>query len=330
MRRVRLLWPALLSLLAILLGACASGDREGHTEPEHLEPPLRAALDYLSEHVPRWRPENGCFSCHDNGDGARALYTAARHGASLPPDLDETTQWLRSPSEWKPLEAGSPFEDQELARLQFVTALLAAHLAGFAVEDATLALAAELLASDQAEDGRFLAGSLVSLAAPTTWGPVLGTVMARGALATIDPDRFAAVISRADAYLLDVPVFRVPDACALLLWGARGGPLPDARATEALELLERAQAPGGGFGPFVDAPVEPFDTALAILALDSWRASREEPGLAESILRARASLIASQLEDGSWNETTRPQPYTSHAQRLSTVAWATLSLLETR
>ena len=36
------------------------------------------ALEFLSKEVPRWRIENGCYSCHNNGDAARALFTAVR------------------------------------------------------------------------------------------------------------------------------------------------------------------------------------------------------------------------------------------------------------
>ena len=44
----------------------------------------------------------------------------------------------------------------------------------------------------------------------------------------------------------------------------------------------------------------------------------------------RAYLLATQQEDGSWTETTRPAGATSYAQRISTTGWATLALLATR
>ena len=34
------------------------------------------ALAYLIREVPAWSREHKCFSCHNNGDAARALYTA--------------------------------------------------------------------------------------------------------------------------------------------------------------------------------------------------------------------------------------------------------------
>jgi hypothetical protein len=48
------------------------------------------------------------------------------------------------------------------------------------------------------------------------------------------------------------------------------------------------------------------------------------------IARGRGYLIASQDEDGSWPEMTRPPGGTSYAQRISSTGWATLALLATR
>src|SRR5262245_15306064 len=46
--------------------------------------PLRAqasnaearAVTFLTREVPRWKSENDCYSCHNNGDAARALLVA--------------------------------------------------------------------------------------------------------------------------------------------------------------------------------------------------------------------------------------------------------------
>ena len=43
----------------------------------------------------------------------------------------------------------------------------------------------------------------------------------------------------------------------------------------------------------------------------------------------RRYLLATQKEDGSWPETTRPANAESYAQRLSTAGWATRALLVT-
>jgi hypothetical protein len=108
-----------------------------------------------------------------------------------------------------------------------------------------------------------------------------------------------------------------------------------------LKLLADGQSTDGGWGPYVTAPPEVYDTAIALLALTALRDAarstrptslRVHPGgplvnLEEMIARGRRYLIARQFDDGSWLETTRPTGAESYAQRLSTTAWATMALL---
>ena len=63
-----------------------------------------SAVDYLVTEVPRWERENHCFSCHNNGDGARVLYAASRLGYAVPDSaLAATTKWLLNPAKWDDL-----------------------------------------------------------------------------------------------------------------------------------------------------------------------------------------------------------------------------------
>jgi hypothetical protein len=60
------------------------------------------ALSFLSTEVARWPAENGCFSCHNHGDGARALFTASRLGLAVDATaLAESTAWLKQPERWQ-------------------------------------------------------------------------------------------------------------------------------------------------------------------------------------------------------------------------------------
>ena len=34
------------------------------------------AIGFLAAEVPKWKRDNGCYSCHNNGDAARALCAA--------------------------------------------------------------------------------------------------------------------------------------------------------------------------------------------------------------------------------------------------------------
>jgi hypothetical protein len=105
-----------------------------------------------------------------------------------------------------------------------------------------------------------------------------------------------------------------------------------AQRARALDTLKRGQGPDGGWGPYVSSQAEPFDTALALLALAPLRggavvaAPFTSSELAQAIARGRQYLISVQADDGSWPETTRPSGGESYAQRISTSAWALLGL----
>jgi hypothetical protein len=57
--------------------------------------PAERGLSYLSD-------ENGCFSCHNNGDAARALYAAIKLGRTFDPQtLSQTNEWLSNSQLWQ-------------------------------------------------------------------------------------------------------------------------------------------------------------------------------------------------------------------------------------
>jgi hypothetical protein len=70
-----------------------------------------------------------------------------------------------------------------------------------------------------------------------------------------------------------------------------------------------------------------FDTAVVVLALSRVP---DEVGVKDILKRGRGYLVAAQLPEGNWPETTRPSGAESYAERLSTAGWATLALLATR
>src|SRR6266702_8445437 len=93
--------------------------------------PEQRAIGYLSAEVPRWSRENGCYSCHNNGDGARALFVASRRSYQVPKTaLSDTTRWLLTPASWDNNRGNRGFSDKKLARIQFAAALVEASSAG--------------------------------------------------------------------------------------------------------------------------------------------------------------------------------------------------------
>jgi len=314
----------MIASLAMCL--CMAGRVTEHP-PDPAAPEARAVA-FLAREVPRWHRENHCYSCHNNGDAARALYQAARAGHRVARTaLADTTGWLLQSDGWDHNGGEGYSSDKRLARIVFTTTLATAITTEWVRDRSVLARAADRLARDQAADGSWAIDGDAAASSPATYGRPLATFLARQSLFTADGARFRTAIERADLWLYSREVSTVTDASVSLLASALvRSRAAAARRQQSLDLLRRGQSDEGGWGPDVASPPEPFDTALALLGLVKCK---ESPGLRAMILRGRAFLIVQQHEDGSWTETTRPPGNVSYAQKISTTGWATLALLET-
>lgn len=283
------------------------------------------AIDFLAQEVPAWPAENQCYSCHNNGDAARALFSAVGHGYDVPEDsIADTLEWLSGPDEWDDQKGEEAFSDEVLARIQFASALADAHHAGLISDDDALLDAARQVAADQHDDGSWRLDASSSIGSPATYGRFLATATAYRVLTAADPELFADEVDRAGRFLRTTELKTVIAAASVLI------ALSDAGDGYALRqqglghgLIQEAEAPGGGWGPYVTSAPEPFDTALVLLALVRYG------GNDELIERGRRYLLETQLDDGSWPETTRPPGQMSYAQYISTTGWALLALLAT-
>jgi hypothetical protein len=316
--------------MSVLFLASLTAGFIGQPLGEPAEPtPESRALAYLITEVPSWSVQNKCFSCHNNGDAARALYTAVRLGYPVPAKaLADTTTWLARPQQWEDKSEEGGFTDKGLLRIQFAAALAAALDAGQVKVRPALARAAELVAERQQPDGSWPTGEKGSIGSPVTYGTGLATYLARHTLHEADRQRYRTALARADQWFLKVPVKAVLDAAAVLL-ALEGNESPEAAAQrrQCLALIRQGQSKDGGWGPYVTSPPEPFDTAVVVLALARQTGQVEAKTMLQN---GRAYLVARQEADGSWPETTRPAGAQSYAQRLSTAGWATLALLATR
>lgn len=334
-----------LLLLALLFTAGCARDRAQRNPASVAE---ANAVEFLKSEVPAWARENGCFSCHNNGDAARALYLASRKGYRVPAKaLADTTAWLTQPQRWDDNKGDPGFSDKRLANLQFAAALLAATEAGLVKNRRALENAARKMAADQAPDGAWPIEPQNAVGSPATYGSALATWMAQRVLNEAEAPEARDAAQKANEWLRRLIPDNVPTAATLLLASAQEAagreskrPVPPTRESPArqsatpafevgpsLDLLRRAQNRDGGWGPYPDAPPEVFDTALALLALEEIRQAQ---GVEEMIRRGREFLVATQNADGSWPATTRPSGGESYAQRVSTTGWATLALLATR
>ena len=281
----------------------------------------RKAIAFLSREIPAWFSENHCYSCHNNGDGARALYEAARLGHELPAGtLVNTTAWLAKPSSWDQNKGDPGFSDKRLANLQFAASLVSALAAGHVTNREALSTAARRVAADQGTNGAWEIDTQSVAGSPATYGSVLATHTALNVLKRAGTEQNA--VENAERWLANSTPGNLLERATLLL-----DERSPTKRKHYLDGLRNAQTSDGGWGPFPDSPPEAFDTAIVMLALAG---SRDEDGVAKMIERGRAFLVASQNADGSWPATTRPRGGESYAQQMSTTAWAALALLRTR
>jgi hypothetical protein len=278
--------------------------------------PEERGLAYLAQEVPRWSSENHCFSCHNNGDGARVLYIATSRGYRVPrPALADTTRWLLDPASWDGNRGNPAFSDKKLARIQFAASLAEAYKTGAIHDRSAVIAAAESLTPYQEADGSWQVDAGAAVGSPATWGPVLATYMARKTLEVAGADRFAKPIARANQWLRENQPRSILDTSAKML---------ALQTSEPLAFILAAQTRDGGWGTYPGSPPDVFDTAMALLALQD---AKQPARTRDAIKRGRAFLISLQQSSGGWPETTRPAGAQSYAQHISTSAWATLALV---
>jgi hypothetical protein len=305
----------------LLLAWIAAGCASEKARPDSNALAEAKAVSFLSREVPAWSRENHCYSCHNNGDAARALYAATRKGHRIPSGaLADTTAWVAQPGKWDENKGDPGFSDKRLANLQFAASLLAAIEAGHVTDRRALRAAALKVAADQAADGSWPIDSGNAVGSPATYGTMLATFMALTVLKAVAAPETQEATQKAEAWLRQLKSSNVLASSVSLLAPTRD------QATH-LELIRRAQTSDGGWGPYVDSPPEVFDTALVLLALAE---KNQLPGVSEMIRRGRGFLLTQQQSDGGWPATTRPSGGHSYAQRVSTTGWATMALLATR
>ncbi|MCA9184955.1 MAG: hypothetical protein KDA99_05025 [Planctomycetales bacterium] len=294
-----------------------------------LDRTITKAIAYLQREVTAWPQQNDCFSCHNNGDGARALIHATTHGWPVPSDtLAATVGWLNEPDAWTRKNEALPLDDTDLALYQFTATAQAAAVAGIPVKRASLLTACRSLAALQTEEGSWPAAKNALVGNPTTYGTPLATTLVTRCLQQTDARTFAAPVSQARSWMRQQRPRNILNAAALLGYCAEE---TDAEWKElqehCRELILAGQHDDGGWGPFANVGSEPFDTAIVLLA---FNLSNNRDSLGTVSARARDYLASTQNKDGSWPETTRPANGESYAQRISTTAWCLTALLYKR
>jgi hypothetical protein len=320
----------LAAVAALLVTSAVSAQQN-----DEVKTAITRGVGYLSKEVPKWKAQHPCYSCHNNGDAARALLVASAKGFDIGTSLDDTLAFLKQPAAWEQNKTrdGSG-DDKKLARVQFASALAVAERHGKAAST-DIEAAAKLLLGDQSADGSWTLDESQSIASPATYGAIIATWLARTTLISsgMQPDTVYIVL--ADRWFRGLQPENVIDAAGTVLGLELASDVMAENLRRAcLSIIRNGQSPDGGWGPYVTAKPQVFDTAIAVLALSMLdveprlaRSTYRAEELKEAIAKGKAYLVAQQRPDGSWPETTRPAGQESYAQRISTAGWAMLALL---
>jgi hypothetical protein len=296
----------------------------------------RRAVAFLVQEVPAWPQQNKCFSCHNNGDGFRALTVARGRGWNVPEEaLSTTREWLLHPERWETSGGNPDYGDRQLINVQFSAALAEFSAGGNSHAEAELSERAEdvletiapKIVELQSPDGSWAFEAEGSIGSPIGYGRPLMTFIAQTVLLHAGQTKYADPIERAGDWLRQAEPKGVLDSAAVV-WGLAKEEDREAVAsvTRRLETIRQGQSKRGGWGPYVTSPPEPFDTAIVLLGLSALPPTKETQKM---IAAGRQYLFDTQLPSGGWPATTRPAGLESYPQMISTCAWATLALVMT-
>ena len=170
-----------VTLLAFLILSWC-GHRCSHLG-RNRRPAEARAVAYLAGEVPAWRRDHPCYSCHNNGDAARALVAAwqparrcsrgpRRHAAAgsrtgAMGDATAAAKAAPTTSAWR--ASSSRTRRRRLTRRRWC-------------RKTAVDAAAAIVAADQQPDGSWRLDSSDSIGSPATYGTALATVFARRTL----------------------------------------------------------------------------------------------------------------------------------------------------
>lgn len=292
---------------------------------------VRSAIDrgqaFLHREVTRWKPENGCFSCHNNGDGVRTLVLVTDPNTGRQQrrvqSLAATVEFLQAPATWEQNGPAGEFNDTELADIHFTLALSDLKQAGLPIRSESLHAAFDRTVRLQTPAGYWLTDRTSPIGSPVTLGNELATAeLAQRMAGSARPaDRQAA--ARARRWLAETDG-RSNLGMAARLRALTGQPEADEqKLARYVERILADQDRSGGWGAYPMRPPEVFDTAVM---LDTLCRMKPTAGTTRALDQAADFLTREQLHSGEWIESTRPHPRDSYAQRIATTAWAVRAL----
>jgi hypothetical protein len=327
---------AIVPHVLVLIATGAAAADEPRREPSDVKATIDRGLAFLAGDAVAWRDEHQCASCHHAALVAWSLREARRHGYPVDePVLGEMTRWIAESGDGKftqarPAEAPDAFS----AKAVWFALALAADPERDPVAEAGLKRLLKTVEGEQTEKGSWTPW-------PRTRPPIFGdseeSMTALAALALLPaaeagdgPAR--ATRDRAVRWLAETETDDDPQSVAmrLVLWRRLGRPAEE--WSPLVQRIKERQNEDGGWSQSEAMASDAWATGQALYALAHAGIDPDDP----TIARARAFLIRTQREDGSWPMTSRPvEPAGEGSRSLIPItgagsAWAILGLVRSR
>ena len=296
--------------------------------PESMSEAMKQAAAYLKREAEVWPDENGCYSCHNNGDAARVLFGQHDFSSQLQGERWKTMlNWYVQPEKWLSAKTDEVSLSPALYTIQFGKGLLSAETSGLlAPTQQQRYEVGRLVADHQNEQGYWPIEPAGTVGSPGTYGNTLGVAFALDILSACSDATFETNIGRANQWLFSqIPSATVDIAGTLLALKHSTNPTKRSIQSRLTEQLIQRQSQSGGWGPYQNRWPEVFDTSIAMIALAELSPDPES-SLETPLVKGVEFLLEIQDELGAWPETTRPTGGTSYAQHISTTAWALQAL----
>jgi hypothetical protein len=305
-------------------------------EPSGASGAIDRGLAFLAKDAVAWRTEHKCASCHHAGLVVWSMREAKQRGLTVDESvLADLTKWMAESGDGKTgVERPAGVPKALNTKAVYFALGLGANSHPDDVSREGMKVLLKTVEDDQTENGSWAAW-------PETRPPMLGssdetmTVLATLALlpAAVAGDETArAARDNGVRWLAATKTDDDPQSIALrlVLWKQLGR--PSGELDPLVQRIQERQNADGGWSQTKDMASDAWATGQALYALAHAGIQPADP----AIERARAFLVKTQREDGSWPMTSRPIPPGSEGSKNlipisgAGSAWAVLGLVRSR
>jgi prenyltransferase beta subunit len=325
-----------LALLVVLITAATVAQADdAQAKSTDVDTAIERGLDFLVKDAYAWKAEHSCASCHHGALTVWSMREAKQRGLKVDETvLAELTQWIAE-GEGRtgvPRPADRP-KALNTKAVWFGLALGAGIEPDAATQDGLNRMLNTII-GDQTDNGSWSSW-------PETRPPIFGdsderaTVLATLALvpaAEKGNDSAKATMDKGVQWLAETESDNDPQTIAmrLVLWQRIGRPADECRTL--VDQIRQRQNTDGGWSQTPEMASDAWATGQALFALSQAGIKSDD----QAIARGQQFLISTQLENGSWEMTSRPtKPGDKGATSLIPIsgagsAWAVLGLVRTR